>query len=159
MFTTNSRSWDSCSTVSCCNILGQADALRHSRGQPKLYRIRSLPHYPLPTGTGPDLPTAGREALLNGLQGPEHHAVTHAHQASAAHGLDHLGVEQPGQWHPAWFRRRALCPLARRLDPLTVVGQQRRRVLLETIGEKERDTAGRQHLDDLMDHTLRHGPR
>src|SRR5213593_2790901 len=46
-----------------------------------------------------------------------------------------------------------------RLDPLPVVGQQRRRVLLEAIGEEERHTAGRHDLDDLMDHTLRHGPR
>jgi hypothetical protein len=46
---------------------------------------------------------------------------------------------------------------ARRPDPLAVVRQQRRRILLEAIGEEERDTAGRQHLDDLVHHTWRHG--
>ena len=31
--------------------------------------------------------------------------------------------------------------------------------MLEAIGEEERYTAGRQHLDDLVDHALRHGQR
>ena len=35
----------------------------------------------------------GRQHLLDGRQGPEHHAVTHAHQAPAPHGLDHLGIQ------------------------------------------------------------------
>ena len=44
-------------------------------------------------------------------------------------------------------------------DAMAVVCQQRRRVLLEAIGEEERHTAGRQHLDGLVDHALRHGQR
>jgi hypothetical protein len=37
------------------------------------------------------------------------------------------------------------------------VRQQRRRILLETIGKKQRYTVWRQDLDDLMDHALCHG--
>ena len=85
--------------------------------------------------------------------------MTHAHQAPAAHRLDHLGVEQARQRHPARLGGRALCPLARWLDPLAVVRQQRRRVLREAIGEEERHTARRQDLDDLMDSMLRQRQR
>src|SRR6266571_9245014 len=48
-----------------------------------------------------DLPAAGREYLLDGLQGPEDHPVAHPHQAPPAYRLDHLRIEQPGQRHPA----------------------------------------------------------
>jgi hypothetical protein len=43
-----------------------------------------------------DLPAAGRQHLLDRLQCAKHHAVTYPHQAPSAHGLDHLGIEQPG---------------------------------------------------------------
>jgi hypothetical protein len=76
-----------------------------------------------------DLPTARRQHLLDGFQGAKHDAVLHADQTAAPHGLDHLRIEQPGEWHPARFRRRALGPPARRLDPLAIVRQQRRRIL------------------------------
>ena len=105
------------------------------------------------------LPTARRQHLLDGFQGATHDAVLHADQTAAPHGLAHLRREQPGEGHPARFRRRAVGPPARRLDPLALVRQQRRRVRLEAIGEEEGHTTGRQHLDDLMDHTLRHGQR
>jgi hypothetical protein len=36
------------------------------------------------------------------------------------------------------------------------MGQERRGVLLEAIRQEQRDTAGRQHLDHLMHHTLGH---
>src|SRR5216683_2611725 len=78
---------------------------------------------------GIDLPATGREHLLDDLKGPEHHTVSDADQTATPHGLHHLRIEQPGPWHPAWFRRRALCPLAGRLDPLAIVRQQRRHVL------------------------------
>src|SRR2546425_12385823 len=62
-----------------------------------------------------DLPTARREHLLDGREGPEHHAVPHAHQAPPAHGLDHLRREQPGQWQPPWLGGRAFGLAAWRL--------------------------------------------
>src|SRR6266540_7413345 len=52
---------------------------------------------------GIDLPTVYREHLLDGLKGPKHHTVCDADQALAAHGLDHLRIEQLGQGHPAWL--------------------------------------------------------
>src|SRR5215510_1703016 len=85
--------------------------------------------------------------------------MMHLRQTPAPHRLHPLRVEELRQWHPARFRRRALCPLACRLDPLAIVRQQRGRVLLEAIGEKERYPARRQHLGHLVDHALRHGQR
>jgi hypothetical protein len=49
--------------------------------------------------------------------------MPYADQTATSHGLDHLRIEEPGQGPPARLWRRALCPLARRLDPLTIVGQ------------------------------------
>jgi len=54
-----------------------------------------------------DLPAARRSHLLDGLEGPEHHAVTHAHQAPAPHRLDDLRIEQLRQGYPAGLRGRA----------------------------------------------------
>src|SRR6516164_8211743 len=90
---------------------------------------------------GVDLPAVRGQHLLNSRQGTEDHPMAHPHQAPSAYRLDHLRIEQTRQRHPAWLGREALHPLARRLDPLAVVRQQRRRVLLAAIGEKERDTA------------------
>jgi hypothetical protein len=39
------------------------------------------------------------------------------------------------------------------------MGQQRRRVLFEAVGQKEWPTARSQHLDDLMHYALGHGQR
>jgi hypothetical protein len=50
---------------------------------------------------GIDLPATRRSDLLNGLEGAEHDAVPHPHQAPPAHGLHHLRVEQLRQRHPA----------------------------------------------------------
>src|SRR5262247_4322634 len=69
-----------------------------------------------------DLPTARREHLLDGRKGPEHHAVTHAHQAPPAHGLDHLRVEQPGPGHPAGLGRGPGGLTTCGLHPLPIVG-------------------------------------
>src|SRR5262249_57988093 len=62
-----------------------------------------------------DLPTARRVHLLDGLKGPEHHAVTHAYQAPAAHRLHHLRIEQRRLRHPAPLRGRTFGLSARRL--------------------------------------------
>ena len=48
---------------------------------------------------------------------------------------------------------------AGRLHPLAAMGEERGGVLLEAVGQEEWHTAGRQYLDDLVDHTLRHGQR
>jgi len=54
-----------------------------------------------------DLPATGRQHLLDGLQGAEHHAGAHADQTPAPHGLDHLGIEQLWLRHPARLGHRA----------------------------------------------------
>jgi hypothetical protein len=103
-----------------------------------------------------DLPAAGREHLLDGLQGPEHHAVVHAHQAPPAHGLDPLGIQQLRQRHPARLGGWPCGLAAGRLHPVPLVGQQRRHVLAKAIGEKQWGAVGGQALRDLVDHTLGH---
>jgi hypothetical protein len=46
-----------------------------------------------------DLPATGHQHLLDGLKGPEHHAVTHADQTPTPHDLEHLRIEQLWQRH------------------------------------------------------------
>src|SRR5215211_7273404 len=75
----------------------------------------------------------------------------------APHGLDHLGIQELRQRHPAQLRRGTLGMAALGLDPLPIVGQQSRHVLAKAIGQKQWDTVGRQHLSDVVDNTLRHG--
>src|SRR5215813_3561173 len=90
-----------------------------------------------------DLPTARREHLLDGLKGPEHHAVTHAYQAPAAHRLHHLRIEQLRLRHPARLGVWPLVLAAGRLHPLAAMGEERGGVLLEAVGQEEWHTAGR----------------
>jgi len=45
---------------------------------------------------------------------------------------------------------------AREVNPLAVVGNQRREVLAKPVGEKQRGTVRCQDLCDLMDQALRH---
>ena len=73
---------------------------------------------------GVDLPTAGRQHLLDRCQRAEHDAVLHVNQAPAPHGFDHLGIEQLGQRHPARLRGRTLGPLAWRVHPVPIVREQ-----------------------------------
>src|SRR5262245_59175678 len=56
---------------------------------------------------GVDVPTTRREHLLDSLQGSEHDAVAHVHQAPTPYGLDHLRRLPPWQWHPARLGQRA----------------------------------------------------
>src|SRR5262245_38768232 len=70
-----------------------------------------------------DLPAAGRQHLLDRVQRAKDDLMPDADQTATSHGLDPLRIEQPGQGPPARFWRWALCPLARSLDPVTVVGQ------------------------------------
>src|SRR5436309_1425498 len=53
---------------------------------------------------GIDLPAAGRQHLLRRLQGAKHDPMPHADEASPAHRLDDLRIEQLGEGHPARLR-------------------------------------------------------
>src|SRR5215510_13179957 len=77
-------------------------------------------------------------------------------QVPAPYRLDDLRIVQRGEWHPERFRRWPCGLAARRLYPVPIVGQQGGRILLQAIGQKQRHTAWRQDLDDLMDDPLRH---
>ena len=108
---------------------------------------------------GVALPAAGRSHLLDGLEGAEHHAVAPLHQAPAAYGLDDLRLQERRQGHPAGLGGWPGGLAAGQGHPLPEVGEERGGVLLEAVGQAEGHTAGRQHLDDLVDHALRHGQR
>src|SRR5215510_1044790 len=58
-----------------------------------------------------DVPAMRSQHGIDRLQGAEHHAVLHPHQAPAPHGLQHLRVEQLRLWHPTRLRRGA-CDLS-----------------------------------------------
>jgi len=92
---------------------------------------------------GIDLPATGRQHLLDRFKRAEHDPVPHPHQAPPAHGFDDLGLQELGQRHPARLGQGACRLPARGLHPLPKVAQQRRGVLLEAIGQKQRDTVGR----------------
>src|SRR5712691_5595652 len=68
-------------------------------------------------------------ALLDRLTGAEHDTVPHADQTAPPHGLDHLGVAQLRERHPAWLGERACGLAALWLDPLAKMGEERGGVL------------------------------
>src|SRR4029434_1040313 len=68
-----------------------------------------------------NLPTAGRQHVLDPLECAEHHAVLHGDETPAAHGLDHLRIEQLGQGHPARLGRCSCGLTAWELHPLPIV--------------------------------------
>src|SRR6266700_6089576 len=86
--------------------------------------------------SGVDLAAQGSQHGIDGLQGAKHHAVPHAHQAPAPHGLDHLRIEQVRQWHPARLGAWPCGLAAWRLHPVPKMRQQRRGVLLEAVGQE-----------------------
>ena len=108
---------------------------------------------------GVDLPSLRGEHVLHAFQCPAYDPVADVDQPSPSIRLDNLGIAQLGQRYPAGLRRGAYGSPARRLYPLAHVGQQRCGILLEPIGEKQRHTAGRQPLHDLMDQALRYRER
>src|ERR1700756_2695977 len=54
-----------------------------------------------------DVPPEWGQDVVDGLRGAKHHAVAHPYQPPAPHGLDHLRVEELGQWPPARLGGRA----------------------------------------------------
>ena len=105
---------------------------------------------------GIDLPATCCHHGVDPIERAEHHPVRHVYQAPAPYGLDHLRVEPLWQWHPArlWGGARGLG--AREVDPLAAMGAHGGGILLESIGEKQGDTAWGQHLHHLMDDPLGH---
>src|SRR5215475_6967858 len=65
-----------------------------------------------------DLPATCHQDPLDRLKGPKHHTMADPHQATVAHGLDHLRIEQRGLRQPAWLRGRALGGAPFGLPPL-----------------------------------------
>src|SRR5712691_3548682 len=92
---------------------------------------------------GVDLPAAGRQYLIDSLQRAEHHPVLHVHEAPPAYGLDHLRIEELGQWHPTRLRGWPGGLAALRLHPLPIVRQQRRDVRPKAVRQEEGYTVGR----------------
>src|SRR5262249_49672126 len=108
---------------------------------------------------GVDLPAAGRQHLLDGLQRAEHDPVSHADQTAPPHCLDHLRIEEFRQWHPARLRRRPFVLTAWWLDPLPIMREQSHEILPKAIGETQGGAVGRQDLRDMVDKALRHRER
>src|SRR5215471_2021722 len=93
---------------------------------------------------GVDLPTAGREHLLDRLQRAAHDPVPHANQTAPPHGLHHLRIAQLRQRPPARLGHGACALASWGLHPLPIVGEQGRQILPEPIGEKQRGAVGGQ---------------
>src|SRR6266851_4749022 len=74
------------------------------------------------------LPAQWRQHVFNGRQSAEHHAVSHADQTPAPHGLDRLDVEQLWQRHPVRLGRWPFVLVAWRLHPGPIGGQQGRHI-------------------------------
>jgi hypothetical protein len=96
---------------------------------------------------------------IDGLQSTKHHAVLYPHQASAPHRLHHLRIGELRQRHPTRLGVWPFVFATWRLHPLAEMGEERCGILREAVGQEERHTAGRQHLNDLVDYALRHGQR
>ena len=92
---------------------------------PTSYRRYALPDIqvePLHKGRI-DLPAAGRQYLPDRLTRPEHHPMLDVDQPPSAHGLDHLRIEQLRHRQPPGLRGRPCGLAARRLHPLSEMGQ------------------------------------
>ena len=72
---------------------------------------------------GINLPATGRQDLLDNRLRAEYHSMSDLNQASAPHGLDHLGIEQLGQRHPTRLGLRTFRLAPRWLHPMAKVGQ------------------------------------
>jgi len=83
-------------------------------------------HFPAPLG----------QSLLDCLKRAADDAVFHPHEASAPIGFDHLHVEQSGQWHPTRLGPGAWGLAALGLNPLAVMGQQRRALFSKAVRQE-----------------------
>ena len=73
---------------------------------------------------GIDVPAQRTEHLIDGLHRAKDHAVFDLDQASPPRHLDHLGIEQLRQRHPARLRSGAFGLPTLRLHPLPIVREQ-----------------------------------
>src|SRR6266446_9781127 len=81
-----------------------------------------------------DLPATHREDLRDGLTRAEDNPVLHPNHASTPVLLDHLGIQEPRNRHPARRAPRAFVVAARGVNPPTKVTQDGRPGALEPIG-------------------------
>src|SRR6266851_4309206 len=88
------------------------------------------------------LPAQWRQHVFNGRQSAEHHAVSHADQAPAPHGLDRLDVEQLWQRHPVRLGRWPFVLVAWRLHPGPIGGQQGRHIRAKPSVSNSRAQSG-----------------
>jgi hypothetical protein len=82
--------------------------------------------------------------------------VLDTHDAPAPVRLHNLRIEQTGQWHPPRLGYGAFVLAPFGVHPIAEMGQQRRAVVLEAIGQKQRHTIRRQYLGHLVHDALRH---
>jgi hypothetical protein len=103
------------------------------------------------------LPAAGGSDPIHHCVRPAYDLVLPFDHPPPSHALDHLGIEQLGQWHPArrWCWSSGLT--LGRLHPVPAVRHDGREVMRVAIAQKERHTPRRHRLRDLMQHRL--GPR
>ena len=89
---------------------------------------------------GIDLPATGRQYLVDRLQRAEHDPGPHVDQPAMLRSSPpaHRGVVAQAS---TGLRGRACGLAARRLHPLSAMGQQSRGVLLEAIRQEQRYTA------------------
>ena len=83
-----------------------------------------------------DLPAIRLQHLLDSGYGAKYHALRHPHQTPAPCGFDYLRIQEVRQRQPA---RLGVWPFVLApwlLPPVFIVCQQRRRLLLEAIGEE-----------------------
>ena len=91
------------------HLLPQPVCALAQRGDAPSDRRHMLPDgevEPLDKG-GLDLPATGRQHLLDGLQGPEHHAVAHADQTptpyQSGESAREQGISKSGNRHVRWM--------------------------------------------------------
>ena len=106
---------------------------------------------------GIDLPATRPQDLLDPFHGAKHHTVCHARDTPTPVRLHDLRLQQLGKRYPAGGRPHSFGVVPLRLPPRAKVGQQGGAVLLEAIGQQQRDTARCSHPHDLMHHALSQG--
>src|SRR4030095_3728504 len=94
---------------------------------------------------GIDGPATSRQDLFNGQSGAEDHTVFDVHEASTPVRLHALCIEQLGQRHPSRFGQRPFVLATLRVPPMPKMGEYRRRIRFQPVGQTPRHTARRSH--------------